>query len=572
MKKTLLIIILLFLNIIGFSQCINTFPYIENFENNPSWTTGSIGPGNNDWTWGIPNKPVISSAGSGQKCWIIGGLSGLTYANGERSYIQSPCFDFTNLQHPYITFLVFWESEWKYDGAVLQYSLNGGSSWSNLGSVSDPVDCMDSFWFNQSSVTNLGLETIGGVNYPGITGNLTRNGWSGNIQSTTGGCQGGNGLGHWVLARHCMSILTGKSNVIFRFGFGAGTSCNKFDGFAVDSICIREAPENFADFRYSCTNTTIQFDGISTSCTTNSYLWNFGDGSTSNIINPSHNYNPGIYNVTFTTSGGPCNSPGTITKTIHILSDSINVKQISCYGKTDDTIIITTNGNSPYIYNWGDTTTGNEHIGFPPGNHNVIIKDSLGCSNTLSININQPSQINVSTSSNKSCIGFDNGSASIFVSGGTPPYTYHWNPTNSTTSSLTNIGNGQYNYQVTDKNNCYIDGSIFVLSDSCIHDTIPNPIGSYSDTIYVPNSFTPNGDGINDLFEVFGNKNQWVYLNVNIFNRWGEKVFESNDINFGWDGRYKGELQNPSVFVYYITIVLNNGDNFFKKGSLTLIR
>ena len=90
------------------AQCITAFPYHETFEtSNGSWISGGTA---NDWAWGSPTKPTISSAAQGLKCWIVGGLNISSYNNGERSYVQSPCFDFTNLAHPYIHFSIFWES------------------------------------------------------------------------------------------------------------------------------------------------------------------------------------------------------------------------------------------------------------------------------------------------------------------------------------------------------------------------------------------------------------------------------------------------------------------------------
>ncbi|MFM2307612.1 MAG: hypothetical protein RLZZ367_2281, partial [Bacteroidota bacterium] len=85
--------------------------------------------------------------------------------------------------------------------------------------------------------------------------------------------------------------------------------------------------------------------------------------------------------------------------------------------------------------------------------------------------------------------------------------------------------------------------------------------------------FTPNGDGTNDYFEVFGNKEAWKQFEVTVFNRWGEKIYESSDMNFKWDGVFKGELQNPGVYVYTVKLVyLNNYTDKMYKGTLTLIR
>ena len=92
----------------------------------------------------------------------------------------------------------------------------------------------------------------------------------------------------------------------------------------------------------------------------------------------------------------------------------------------------------------------------------------------------------------------------------------------------------------------------------------------------VPNAFTPNGDGVNDHFTVYGK-----YISeyeIRIYNRWGEQVYDShdvsdlNDINRGWDGTFKGKLQDSGTFVYYIAAKDINGKSISKKGNLTLIR
>jgi gliding motility-associated-like protein len=88
--------------------------------------------------------------------------------------------------------------------------------------------------------------------------------------------------------------------------------------------------------------------------------------------------------------------------------------------------------------------------------------------------------------------------------------------------------------------------------------------------IFVPTAFSPNGDGTNDVLYVRGICLKDV--NFLIFNRWGEKVFESNDQAKGWDGTYKGELMNSGVFVYRIEGRTYEGKPFSAKGNVTLIR
>lgn len=94
--------------------------------------------------------------------------------------------------------------------------------------------------------------------------------------------------------------------------------------------------------------------------------------------------------------------------------------------------------------------------------------------------------------------------------------------------------------------------------------------GCLEDDVFVPNTFTPNGDGVNDVFKVKGIKLEEVYFSI--YNRWGELVFETNDLSKGWDGKYKGKQADVGVFGWYLKAKCLNGEETFKKGNVTLIR
>jgi gliding motility-associated-like protein len=104
---------------------------------------------------------------------------------------------------------------------------------------------------------------------------------------------------------------------------------------------------------------------------------------------------------------------------------------------------------------------------------------------------------------------------------------------------------------------CTVDASVTVHVDQ----NIP---------LYIPNSFSPNGDGTNDVFYIYGSYIKLVDLKI--FNRWGEKVFESLDQYIGWDGRYKGTMQSPDIYPYEANVTFLNGTSVFRKGSITLLR
>ncbi len=95
--------------------------------------------------------------------------------------------------------------------------------------------------------------------------------------------------------------------------------------------------------------------------------------------------------------------------------------------------------------------------------------------------------------------------------------------------------------------------------------------------IYFPNVFSPNNDGINDVFRFFTDVDVKVVKQFKIFDRWGELVFQQNEINpadtdFGWRGTYRGKTFNPGVFVFFAEVEFLNGDIHFYTGDVTLIR
>lgn len=98
----------------------------------------------------------------------------------------------------------------------------------------------------------------------------------------------------------------------------------------------------------------------------------------------------------------------------------------------------------------------------------------------------------------------------------------------------------------------------------------PPPDTGANRVLYLPNIFSPNGDEQNDVFRVRGENIETLHLAV--YNRWGEKVFESQNKNDGWDGNYKGKPCSADVYVYHATIIFEDGTETSRKGNVTLVR
>ncbi|MGN6569696.1 MAG: gliding motility-associated C-terminal domain-containing protein [Flavipsychrobacter sp.] len=141
---------------------------------------------------------------------------------------------------------------------------------------------------------------------------------------------------------------------------------------------------------------------------------------------------------------------------------------------------------------------------------------------------------------------------------------YSWN-TGDTSCCITVGNNGVYVLSETDSIRCSYTDSLGVYFSNCLH------------CISVPNAFSPNNDGINDEFKPVLMCPLKKY-DLKIFNRWGQEVFHSQDVNYGWDGKYKGELMgglvDKSVFVYIIELTEDSSgtEKTLLKGNITVIR
>ncbi len=600
--------ITLILTQFSFAQCsafVNTFPYNEGFENSEGNWYVSNNSINSDWAWGTPAKPIITTAGGGSKCWITGGLSNSFYNNGEASFLQSPCFDISSLQQPIISFKIFWETESGYDGAGFQYSIDNGNSWINLGSVNDMSSCADSNWFNDNDVRYLN----------------TVEGWSGNIQQ-------GNGSGRWVTASHDLSAIKGATQVIFRFCFGAGVRNNNYDGFAIDDIFIGENAQGKSNFTYTCeANNEVEFMATSATCN-NFYSWNFGDinsgvNNTSSAKNPLHTFSsPGRYTVQLSTTY-------TISKEIDIPGISISQKNVSCFSGNDGSASASVvPAGLSYSYYWNTTPAQTKAAinNLYAGIYVLTVQCPSGCNATQPLTITQPTAI-VPNFTITNAICTKEGSINTATEGGIPPYNYLWS-NNDTTSFINNLPANNYSVIITDSNKCTADFENLVVKDSTgipylflgndtafcpgnklvLHagnfasylwqDNSSDSIftvyitGTYfvkvtdsngcsaSDTInvtvncndiYFPTAFTPNNDGLNDLFGPVGNLAAVKDYSFSIFNRWGQRIFYSENPYQKWNGNLNSNTVGAQTLVWFANYSLNNSKRF-QKGTVILLR
>ena len=145
-------------------------------------------------------------------------------------------------------------------------------------------------------------------------------------------------------------------------------------------------------------------------------------------------------------------------------------------------------------------------------------------------------------------------------------FSYSWSPTTGLSSPTSQITNATVQ-ETTDYTVSVTDG---ICTNSATVQLKVMSILCDRTFVYVPNAFTPNGDGKNDVIKVYSQIA--TEITFRIFNRWGEMVFETKDINVGWDGKFRGKLLDPDTYDYYLEATCIGGDQEIIKGNITLIR
>jgi len=199
------------------------------------------------------------------------------------------------------------------------------------------------------------------------------------------------------------------------------------------------------------------------------------------------------------------------------------------------------------------TVMGSEHF-------YAILLDTHGCGDTLSLFVSVQPPFNMQLWNNDTTI-YLGESIQLNVTGA--PF-YYWNPTNYISYSQSNDGLATPLSDIT----YYVTG--VSLLQGCPQ-TDSFRVTVIEQDVFVPSAFSPNGDGINDIFHVTARK-LITLQEFKIMNRWGQQIFETRDISKGWDGNFKGKMQDPGVYYYMIKVASPTGKTQFLKGDITLIR
>lgn len=290
----------------------------------------------------------------------------------------------------------------------------------------------------------------------------------------------------------------------------------------------------------------------------------------------------GTYTLTVTNTLTGCSSTDEVVISIDNSAPipSISISDLSCFGAADGFISVgpISGGSPPYecSFNGGDFSTLTIFTDLSAGQYVIVCRDSKGCETEQTVIVEQPDELNVEIIggfddpnnpiiqlgdsvliSVQVNLPFDSLDAVIWTPAEAIPCdtcpSFYMSPFEEMTISLT-VQEGQ----CTDNDNL----KILVKKDR---------------PVYVPNAFSPNGDGANDKFEIYAGSSVKKINSFLVFNRWGETVweytdFDPNDPAAGWDGLHRGEELNPAVFVWFAEIEFIDGVVEIFEGDVTLLR
>jgi gliding motility-associated-like protein len=344
-----------------------------------------------------------------------------------------------------------------------------------------------------------------------------------------------------------------------------------------------DAPEIDAgsDLRLPCGESETDLAGIGSNYPPNAVIqWTSLTGtiiSGGNTLTP-HVEGEGWYVLDVFNPDNNCRSMDSVF--VNVIDDipgvfGLSVDSIDCHNASTGQILLNNieGGTPPYdiTLNGQNVSGQTDFLSLAPGSYNLELTDANGCILDTTIVLLNPAPIQITLDPVIELLYKETGLIEAIVSIPLDEIAdIQWLPPDylSCDSCLVTeiiaVEEGEYLLSITDINGCMETASLRLLIRS-------------EHNAFIPNVFSPNGDGINDGFTVFGDENLLRINAMRLYDRWGEILFErldfaANDPSLGWDGTFRNELMLPGVYVYAIDLLFVDGKIEIVKGDVTLVR
>jgi gliding motility-associated-like protein len=376
--------------------------------------------------------------------------------------------------------------------------------------------------------------------------------------------------------------LSGQLPATYRFRYllSTGGVCPASE--AVVSIVIEPSPiaNAGADMALDCIITSVTLNGANSSSGPHiSYLWSTTDGNITAGINtatPSANAG-GVYQLTVTNITYGCSATDEVTVTADNIppqSAVVSIQNPRCHNETNGavSVVSVSGGSGPFLYSFNAQpfVASPNFSSLGAGVYPLIVEDANGCRWETSIELENPPAISVDAGPNVTIFYGDSTRLDAEITPASGNYVIKWTPSDSLscTSCPQPLAGPDstvtYHVLVTDENGCTATDEVTVFI-------------KFKPDVYIPNSFSPNGDNINDIFMIYAGDRIDKILELEIYSRWGESVFYvanflPNDPQYGWDGMFRGKPAVLDVYAYFAIILYKDGKQKLFKGDMQVVK
>jgi gliding motility-associated-like protein len=295
------------------------------------------------------------------------------------------------------------------------------------------------------------------------------------------------------------------------------------------------------------------------------YLWNTVPPQTTATAS---NLSAGTYRVTVS-DGGPCPAIATV-QIINIPGPmaTVNVTDAHCFQSDGSASLNVTGGSGNYTYSWNTNppNSTSEISAVPPGIYVVTVSDGK-CTLILSADIKNISGPKANFTYSPSIVSSSNPVCQFTDQSTGSPVKWHWDFGDGTEPS----GEQNPNHRYSSTDTFYV--KLVVANQFNCKDSIVRIVWVKEDfKVYIPDAFTPNNDHLNDVFGIKGQAIDTRNYEMRIYDRWGNQIFYSNNINIKWDGSFNNKLVPQDTYTYRILVGELGGPTHTYLGSVMVIR
>ena len=380
-----------------------------------------------------------------------------------------------------------------------------------------------------------------------------------------------------LLVGNGTTLSVSTAGTYYLFGVNPANNCANAASVMVTANQTPPTADAGTPFTLDCAGETAPLNGSGSGAPNLGYQWTSVDG---NFVSGATTANPlideaGTYQLLVTNPANGCTDTDEVVIEPEVPVAFASVMQPTCQNEQGTVLVDSVTGLSdPILYslNNGQPVSQGQFVNVDPGIYTVAVSGGNGCNATTTVVVEAPDLVEIALVPEAE-IGLGENyliNATVNI----PPSdiaSITWTPSTGlecdTCLSTLAMPNSTTDYQllVVSKAGCEARGNLLLTVDKTVK-------------IYVPNIFSPNDDGRNDVFTIFANSLTVERVkSLQVFSRWGEAVYERIDFdpadtNIGWDGTFKGQKMNPAVFIWQAVVLFVDGKEEFISGDVTLQR